>query len=445
MKFMGDYAVSTVLYGSFTTYRPSTGAAYALAGTPILSVYKNDSATQWTTVISVANGTLSNPDSVAGFNVWKIDTSADGTFFATGNTFHVVITTGTVDGVDVAGSVVATFTIGLGQSTALRPTTAGRTLDVSATGEAGLDWANVGAPTTTLALTNTTIGVVTTTTTATNLTNEVGKYQHGAVWIDTVNGAAGTTSYTNGIATNPSSSIASAKTIADNLKLKRFWIQSGSSVTLAAAYVGYVFTGAGYILALGGQDISKSIIENVETLSGTGICTTGEAIIRNCHLGPTAITIGEVDFHDCHLMGTVTMSQATVPYLFNKCTGVSAPKITFAAANQTAVISKWSGPLTIAGMVSTNTLYLDGDGDVTFDNTNNTGVVYISGAIRLTNSGVTMNITDTSRWGEDQTIAVASAVTGLNFTVAGVVDANVQRINDVVITGDGQVGSEFGV
>ncbi len=39
----------------------------------------------------------------------------------------------------------------------LAPTTAGRTLDVSSTGEAGVDWANVGSPTTTLALTGTTI------------------------------------------------------------------------------------------------------------------------------------------------------------------------------------------------------------------------------------------------------------------------------------------------
>jgi len=39
----------------------------------------------------------------------------------------------------------------------LKPTTAGRTLDVSAGGEAGVDWANVGSPTTSLALTGTTI------------------------------------------------------------------------------------------------------------------------------------------------------------------------------------------------------------------------------------------------------------------------------------------------
>jgi hypothetical protein len=33
----------------------------------------------------------------------------------------------------------------------------------------------------------------------------------------------------------------------------------------------------------------------------------------------------------------------------------------------------------------------------------------------------------------------------LTFTVANVVDANIQRINDVVITGNGGTGTEFGV
>lgn len=41
----------------------------------------------------------------------------------------------------------------------LIPTTAGRTLDVSTTGEAGVDWANVGSPTTTNALTGTTVKI----------------------------------------------------------------------------------------------------------------------------------------------------------------------------------------------------------------------------------------------------------------------------------------------
>lgn len=51
-------------------------------------------------------------------------------------------------------SDVAVYSTGM---TPLQPTTAGRTLDVSATGEAGIDWANVGSPTATVGLTGTTI------------------------------------------------------------------------------------------------------------------------------------------------------------------------------------------------------------------------------------------------------------------------------------------------
>lgn len=41
------------------------------------------------------------------------------------------------------------------------PTTSGRSLDVSATGEAGIDWSNVGSPTTSVDLSGTTVGAVT--------------------------------------------------------------------------------------------------------------------------------------------------------------------------------------------------------------------------------------------------------------------------------------------
>ena len=54
----------------------------------------------------------------------------------------------------------------------LIPTIAGRTLDCSAGGEAGLDWANVGGQTTTVGLTNTTVGIVTLTNTLTTYTND---------------------------------------------------------------------------------------------------------------------------------------------------------------------------------------------------------------------------------------------------------------------------------
>lgn len=297
----------------------------------------------------------------------------------------------------------------------------------------------VTIPAATLAsTTNITAGTITTTT---NLTNERAKYMHGAVWIGTA-ANTNTVSYTDGIMTNPVSTIAAAKTIADNLGLKRFWIQSGASITLGADYVNYIFDGRGYSLALGGRDISKAQIERAEGVSGIGTCPTGEAVFYDCHLN--AITIGEADFVRCHLNNTITQSQASVPYLYHSCVGVgTSAKITFNAASQTAVIAKWSGVLTIAGMAATNTVWIDGDGDVTFDGTNNSGAtVYISGNIRLTNTAGITNVTDTSRYSEDQNVTnVTGNVTGSVGSVTGAVGSVTGNVGGNVV---GSVASVTG-
>jgi hypothetical protein len=119
-----------------------------------VSVYKGS------TTESTAGVTLTvDYDSRTGLHDVVIDTSADGTFYAAGNDFDVILTAGTVDSISVVGTVIGTFS--LANRAALRPTTADRTLDVSATGEAGIDWANVGSPTTTLNLSGTTIKTAT--------------------------------------------------------------------------------------------------------------------------------------------------------------------------------------------------------------------------------------------------------------------------------------------
>lgn len=153
MKHLGDFDAASVLYSKFTTYRPSTGAPFTLAGTPVVSIYKDGSLTQ-----SVTGVTLTvDFDGLTGLHHLAIDTSADGTFFSAGSHFEAVITTGTVDSVSVVGSCVASFS--LRKDSALKPTVAGRTLDVSAGGEAGLDWANIGSPTTAVNLSATNIDV----------------------------------------------------------------------------------------------------------------------------------------------------------------------------------------------------------------------------------------------------------------------------------------------
>lgn len=105
--YHGDLVPSQVLYFHFTTV-DSTGAGNTGSSLAI-SVYKDDSTTQSTAGVTTTFS--SGFDGVAGLVSVKIDTSADGTFYAAGHDFSVVITTGTVNSVSVVGYVVGAFSI----------------------------------------------------------------------------------------------------------------------------------------------------------------------------------------------------------------------------------------------------------------------------------------------------------------------------------------------
>lgn len=107
-KYLGDFTAGDVIDFKFTTYRPSTGAPFTLAGSPVVSVYKDNSVTQSTTGVTVSV----DFDSVTGLHNVNITTASDGTFYANGGEFECVITTGTVDSVSVVGSCVGRFTLG---------------------------------------------------------------------------------------------------------------------------------------------------------------------------------------------------------------------------------------------------------------------------------------------------------------------------------------------
>ncbi len=144
---LGDFPLGTTIYKSFTTVT-TTGAPTQLAGSPVLSVYENGGTTEITSGVSLTV----DLDSRTGMNLATV-VATSGNGFEVGKFYDIVITTGTVGGTSVVGYVVASFSLEAG--CALRPTVASRTLDVSSTGEAGVDWANVGSPTTSVALSNT--------------------------------------------------------------------------------------------------------------------------------------------------------------------------------------------------------------------------------------------------------------------------------------------------
>ncbi len=152
MTGRADYALDTNVDMKFTTRAFATGIPTTLAGAPVVAFFPNNSTLATTLGVTLttdfAGVTGNNHVRVAAFS---------GNGFASGSSYIGVITSGSVAGATVRGETVCEFSINA--QAPLRPTVAARTLDVTATGAAGIDWANVENPTTALNLSATNIDV----------------------------------------------------------------------------------------------------------------------------------------------------------------------------------------------------------------------------------------------------------------------------------------------
>lgn len=104
-----DYTLGDTLYWAFTTRAFATGVPTALAGSPTLEIYENDSVTP--IVEGAAKLVLTqNLNSINGFNLATI-TATSGNGFEAGKNYHLIVKTGTVGGTSVVGEVVGRFTL----------------------------------------------------------------------------------------------------------------------------------------------------------------------------------------------------------------------------------------------------------------------------------------------------------------------------------------------
>jgi hypothetical protein len=105
-RFGGDLAASAIIDFKFNSFNDSN-VLTTLAGSPVISVYKDNGTTESTAGVTLT----ADFDSRTGLNNLRIDTSADGTFYSAGANFTAVVTTGTVGGTTVVGQTVASFSI----------------------------------------------------------------------------------------------------------------------------------------------------------------------------------------------------------------------------------------------------------------------------------------------------------------------------------------------
>lgn len=174
----------------------------------------------------------------------------------------------------------------------LVPTTAGRTLDVSTGGEAGVDWANVGSPTTTVGLTGTTIATTQKVDVETIKMNPVVNagtitFPTGATLASTSNITAGTITTTTNLTnlpTMPTDWLTAAGLAADAVTE----IQSGLATAANLATV------AGYL----DTEIAAILVDTDEIqqkLSGTGAVTLASLTVTGVlDVGGTITLTGAV-------------------------------------------------------------------------------------------------------------------------------------------------------
>lgn len=278
--------------------------------------------------------------------------------------------------------------------------------------------------------------------TVTNLTNERAKYMHGAVWIGLV-GNTNTTSYVDGIMTNPVSTIAAAKTIADNLGLKRFWIQARVTVTLGADYDGYFFDGRDWMLTTSGsRSFAGSIAIGAVSVTGTFTSAGTPPLFKDCEFGAT-VSLPPCNVHHCEFGGTTTLNAAG-NYDFIDCAsvvaGTSTPVFAVPAGTVNISFRRWSGGIRITGITSGTTISIDmvSGGTVTLEGAD--GNVQIRGMA----AGIVDNRTGTPTLGTDavrnatkdlSNIGMASANMDTQLsTIDGVADAIKTKTDQLTFT-----------
>ncbi len=224
-------------------------------------------------------------------------------------------------------------------------------------------------------------------------------YERGFIYIDTVNGSAGSEAYVNGVLDNPVNNITDANIIAAALGLKHLHVASGSSITFVASQTNQTFGGEGWTLNLGGQDITNT---DIHSASVSGIGTGTKAIFRECCMDSATIPVATL--MDCALDGDLVLGSIGT-YIFNDCysaiAGTATPSIDVGAAVGTTSVNlrHYSGGIELKnlGQAGTDNASVEGNGQVVLNANCVGGTVAIRGNFTLTDNSDTTTVSDNAR------------------------------------------------
>jgi len=255
-----------------------------------------------------------------------------------------------------------------------------------------------------------------------------GAYEGGAIWVDTVNGTAGTVDDENGVVGLPVDTWADALTLSTSLGLKNFHIANGSTVTLSAASANYFLYGHEWTLALGGFSVASTMIIDA-TVSGTG--TGAEAEFEDCIIG--TMTIPPSQYYNCSFTGTQTLVSVG-NYRYVNCQsgvpGASAPTFALGTGDMNVEFRRWSGGINLTGIGLNDVITISGEMGTIDLGSATAGTVEVRGTYKaITNgsSGVTVNLAGAILGGDVADVKVvtdaltSAGATNLALSAAGII------------------------
>ena len=404
-KYLGDFNLSTVLYTKFTMVNGS-GVPTTLGDSPTFGFYQDANVTLFTAGVTVTG----DFNSMTGLNHLQMTVTTSATGIAAGSSYQLVIATGSVSGISVKGYPIAEFSI-LTRSP-LRPATAGRTLLVSSTGYGAIDWAAIGTPGSTQSLSATTLF------TTTNVTNDVGAI------------------------------VTACNTIVP-ARITAQGIDVGAIVTAINTNVGAIVTAVSTIVparvTAQGIDIG-AIVTAVNTIVPARVTAQGidvGAIVTAVNtIVPARVTAQGIDIGAivtaCNTIvpANVTAYSTVLSVNVTAYSTIVAARVTALSAAAVTVISAgvWDQPLADvvdAGSTGEALNAAGGAGDPWI--TALPGAYAAGQAGNILGSIVQAGVT-----------AIQAKVTGLAFTVAGQVDANIKSVTDITVTGTGTTADPWG-
>lgn len=190
-------------------------------------------------------------------------------------------------------------------------------------------------------------------------------------------------------------------------------------------------------------DPSDTVRLGLTALPNAASGAAGAIITSGTGTAQLSVASGLVTLAGVTHTGAVIPTVTTTTTATNVTTvnGLAAGVITAASIAADAITdAKVAADVTIASVTGAVGSVTGAVGSVT-GNVGGNVVGSVSGAV----GSVTGSVGSVTGLTASDVAAIKAKTDSLTFTQAGHVDANVQRINDVTITGNGQTGTEFGV